>query len=141
MAALDRYHNAVVHALETDGWTITNNPLTLTVGERTLYVDVAAERLLAAEKGVQKIAIEIKTFGSPSPVTDLQEAIGKFAMYEDALQEMEPERLLYLAVPEQAYATIFQEKLGQMALKNQRIRRLLVYAIDVEEIRQWIPKL
>lgn len=55
--------------------------------------------------------------------------------------EMEPERLLYLAVPEQAYATIFQEKLGQMALKNQRIRRLLVYSIDVEEIRQWIPKL
>ena len=141
MAALDRYQNAVVHALEADGWTITNNPLTLSVGERTLYVDVAAERLLAAEKGVQKIAIEIKTFGSPSPVTDLQEAIGKFGMYEDALQELEPERLLYLAVPEQAYATIFQEKLGQMALKNQRIRRLLVYAIDVEEIRQWIPKL
>ena len=134
MAALDRYHKAVVHALELDGWTITNNPLTLSVGERTLYVDVAAERLLAAEKGRQKIAIEIKTFGSPSPVADLQEAIGKFGMYEDALHEIEPERLLYLAVPEQAYATIFQEKLGQMALKNQRIRRLLVYAIDVEEL-------
>ena len=140
MPALDRYHYAVVHALEADGWTVTDSPVTLTVDERTLFIDLGAERLLAAERGTQKIAVEIKTFGSPSPVSDLQEAIGQFGMYEDALEDIEPERILYLAIPERAYETIFSERLGQKALKK-RITHVCVYTTEPEEIIKWIPEL
>jgi hypothetical protein len=54
MPAKDRYHKAVRHALESDGWTITADPLTLRVGTRDLYVDLGAEKLLAAERGSEK---------------------------------------------------------------------------------------
>ena len=72
MPAFDRYHTQVRVALLKDGWTITDDPLTLEIEERKLYVDFGAERLLAAERGTEKIAVEIKSFRTPSPIADLE---------------------------------------------------------------------
>ncbi len=138
MPALDRYHETVRHALNKDGWTITDDPLTLELDERTLYADFGAERLLAAERGTEKIAVEIKTFRSPSPVADLEQAIGQYSLYEDILQILESERTLYLAIPEEAFTHIFSERIGQIALKN-RIKRAFVFSPAQEEIVQWLP--
>jgi len=69
MAAKDIYHDTVKKALEKDGWIITKDPLKLTVGSRSLYVDLGAEKLIAAEKENQKIAVEIKSFLNPSPIS------------------------------------------------------------------------
>jgi hypothetical protein len=49
-------------ALEKDGWTITDDPLVLRLSPRTYYVDLAAERLIAAERGGRYIAVEVKSF-------------------------------------------------------------------------------
>src|SRR2546430_4279121 len=49
-------------ALIKDGWTITDDPLSLPWGSTTLKVDLGAERLIGAEKGTQKIAVEVKSF-------------------------------------------------------------------------------
>jgi hypothetical protein len=65
MPARDSIHNNVRRALERDGWTITDGPLRLQLGKSKLYVDLGAERLLAAEKAERKIAVEIKTFAGP----------------------------------------------------------------------------
>ena len=138
MPALDRYHETVRHALNKDGWTITDDPLTLVVDDRNLYADFGAERLLGAERGVEKIAVEIKTFLSPSPVADLEQAIGQYSLYEDILQLLESERTLYLAIPEEAFTHIFSERIGQLALKN-RIKRAFVFNPVREEIVQWLP--
>jgi len=54
MPARDAYHDQVRHALERDGWTITHDPLRLKVRRRKLYVDLGAERFLAAEKRASK---------------------------------------------------------------------------------------
>lgn len=62
MPKLDVYHNLVKRALVKDNWTITHAPLYLKVGYRRLYIDLGAEQLLAAEKGMRKIAIEVKSF-------------------------------------------------------------------------------
>ncbi|MCU0570892.1 MAG: XisH family protein, partial [Oculatellaceae cyanobacterium Prado106] len=75
--AKDVYHDTVRVALEKDGWTITDDPLTLPIGERSVYVDLGAEKLLTAEKEGQKIAVEIKSFLSRSPVKDLEVALGQ----------------------------------------------------------------
>lgn len=72
MPAFDRCHETVRRALTKDGWTITDDPLTLEFGERKLYADFGAERLLGAERGTKKIAVEIKTFRCPSPIADLE---------------------------------------------------------------------
>jgi hypothetical protein len=138
MPALDRYHTAVRNALIKDGWTITDDPLTLELDDRKVFIDFGAERILAAERGVQKIAVEIKTFRSPSPVADLERAIGQYVLYEDILQIKDADRVLYLAMPENAYTEIFTERIGQLALQK-RIKYAFVFAVDEEEIVQWLP--
>ena len=59
MPATDVYHDRVKNALVKDGWTITHDPYTLSFGLKNVFVDLGAERLLAAEKGQEKIAVEI----------------------------------------------------------------------------------
>src|SRR5438552_15557541 len=132
MPALDLYHTQVRNALIKDGWTITDDPLTLEFDERKLYVDFGAERLLAAERGTEKIAVEIKAFRGPSPVADLEQTIGQYGLYEDVLRIVDPERILYLAIPEEAYNEIFSERIGQLVLQN-RIKHAFTFASDSEE--------
>ena len=103
-----------------------------------MVVDLGAEKLVAAEKEHRKIAIEIKTFGSPSPVADLQQAVGQFAMYESALKRTEPDRTLYLAVPELALTGIFAEEIG-LAMIQDHLSHLFGYSVETEEIVRWIP--
>jgi CRISPR/Cas system-associated exonuclease Cas4 (RecB family) len=62
MAAKDLFHEAVRRGLEKDQWTITDDPLELEWEEVKVKIDLAAERLIAAERGGEKIAVEIKTF-------------------------------------------------------------------------------
>jgi hypothetical protein len=57
----DLYHDHVRAALEKDGWTITDDQLKLEWREgQKVYVDFGAEKLLTAEKGLRKIAVEVK---------------------------------------------------------------------------------
>ena len=96
MPARDLYHHQVRQALVKDGWTITHDPLRLTWGRKDVYVDLGAERILAAEKGSQRIAVEIKTFLGPSDMQDLEQALGQFVLYRSVLRRREPDRELYL---------------------------------------------
>ena len=139
MPAKDLYHDTVVQALITDGWEITDDPFLLSYGGRELYVDLGAEkRTIAAQKGERKIAIEIKSFLKPSQVRDLEEAVGQYGVYQSILTEIAPERILYLAVPNRSYETIFTEKLGQLIIKSLQIK-LLVFDEEQMRILQWIP--
>jgi hypothetical protein len=75
MPAKDIFHDCVKHALIKDGWTITHDPLRIRLARgKNLFVDLGAERLLAAEKGTEKIAIEVKSFTRLSDMKDLEEA-------------------------------------------------------------------
>ena len=51
MPRFDKHHEAVKNALIKDGWTITDDPLTVEFEDVYLYADIGAERTLAAEKG------------------------------------------------------------------------------------------
>ncbi len=53
-----------------------------------------------------------------------------------ALEEDDPERVLYLAVPEKTYATFFSLKFIQTAIRRSQLR-LLVYNLDDETIVLW----
>jgi len=137
MPAKDIYHNNVRTALEKDGWTITNDPLTLEIGGRSLFVDLGAEKIFAAEKQGRKIAVEVKSFLAASPVHDLEEALGQYIVYEDILEVSEPERNIYLAVREEVYLDIFSEPIGQLLLRKKRLK-LIVFDSSKEIIVRWI---
>jgi hypothetical protein len=70
-------------------------------------IDIAAEKLIAAERDEEKIAVEIKSFISPSPISDFHTALGQFLSYRIMLENRDPDRQLYLAVPIEAYKTFF----------------------------------
>lgn len=105
--------------------------------EVTLKIDLGAERLIAAERGGEKIAVEVKSFASPSAVSEFHTALGQFLNYLIMLEENEPDRQLYLAVPLETYETFFQSRLAQIAVRRHQIS-LIVYDSILEEIWQWI---
>ena len=137
MPARNMYHDAVVQALSADGWTITHDPFVLSYGGRDMYVDLGAERVvLGAEKDKKQIAVEIQSFLNPSPVRDLQEAIGQYYVYRSVMEESEPGRKLYLAVPRRVWEGILAERLGRLVVER---LGLPVIVIDEKEARviQW----
>lgn len=92
---------------------------------------------MAASRGDEKIAVEIKSFLNPSAVTDFYAALGQFLSYRLALSNTEPDRLLYLAVPTDVYQTFFQLGFAQAAIKLYQVS-LIVYEASREEIVTWI---
>jgi XisH protein len=139
MPAKDIYHDVVKRALLKDGWTITHDPLRLIWGPQYMYVDLGAERLLAAQKTGQKIAVEIKSFTGASAVTDLERAIGQFVIYRSVLEEQEPDRVLYLAVPQNILSDVFEDPLGRLLVKK-HLAQVVGFDPAMEVIVQWIPK-
>lgn len=138
MPARDLYHDTVVTAMKADGWNITDDPFLLPYGDQDLYVDLGAERgAVAAEKEEQKIAVEIKSFVHRSVVYDLELAVGQYNIYRSVLAVTEPDRLLYLAVPERVYEGLFAGRFGQLILTSQQLR-LLVFDEQQERILKWI---
>jgi hypothetical protein len=138
MPAKNIYHDAVVNALTADGWTITHDPLTLSYGGRDLFVDLGAERqAIAAEKAGQRIAVEVQSFLSRSPVRDLQEAVGQYEVYRTVLAETEPDRTLYLAVPRPVYDALLAEVFGRLIIDRLRLR-VLIFDDEQQKVVQWI---
>jgi len=134
--AKDLFHSAVKNALIKDGWQITDDPLFLKVGGVELYIDLGAEKLIAAERNNEKIAVEIKSFINPSSLTDFHIAIGQFLNYRVALKARDPERKLFLAVPDTAYTNFFQKEFAHMVITEYHLE-IFVYDIENEEIITW----
>lgn len=107
------------------------------MGRSQVKIDLAAERLIAAERGEEKIAVEIKSFISPSPVSDFHTALGQFLNYRIMLEVKEPERELYPAIPIDTYETFFQSRFAQTAVERYQLK-LIVYNPISEEIVRWI---
>ena len=138
MPAKDIYHDTVKHALQKEGWIITHDPFPLQIGKKRLSVDLGAERLISAEKGLQRIVVEVKSFVGQSDVKDLEQALGQYILYRQILDEMGIERSLYLAVSQPTFNSVFAIELGQVLLKNQVVK-LIVFDDECEAIVQWIP--
>ena len=136
MAARDIFHRAVRNALEKDGWTITDDPLEVEIGGVEMYIDLGAERLLAAQRAGQKIAVEIKSFIGPSNISDFHTALGQFFNYRIALEEQDPNRVLYLAVPSGTYQSFFQKKFVQIVVERSYLKLIVYDPID-EVIVTW----
>jgi XisH protein len=135
--AKDKYHNLVKKALQDLGWTVTNDPFYIPTLKRKLEIDLGAERVIAAEKDNQKIAIEIKSFVGLSEIHEFYKALGQFNYYQLALEEHQIERVLYLAVPSDIYDTLFTEPLTLKAIERYNIK-IIVYNIQNENIEKWI---
>jgi hypothetical protein len=136
MARKDLIHDAVVASLKKAGWNITHDPLRLVFEDKPLAIDLGAE-LISADRGNQKIAVEIKSFINESSLSDFHVALGQYMNYRIALSKLEPERVLFLAVSEEAYDDFFNSRFAQTVMLETRMN-LIVCALKREELIQWI---
>ena len=137
MSAKDRFHEVVKTALIKEKWIITHDPLPLDFDNARIQVDLGAERLIAAERNLEKIAVEVKSFLGASTIYEFHLAIGQCFSYRIAIREQQPERQLYLAVPIFTYQEFFCRPFAQQIIKEAQIS-LIIYEPMEEVILQWI---
>jgi hypothetical protein len=135
--AKDLYHNQVKRALEKDGWEVTDDPYILESGKIKYQVDLGAEKLFGAKKGKEKILVEVKSFVGASDINEFHRAVGQYVDYLVVLEDVEPDRILFLAVPNFAWDSFFQEKAIQKSLAFIHAKVLIYNPIN-ETIEQWI---
>jgi len=142
MSRRDKYHYNVKQALENDGWEVTDDPYILRLRDeqnkdRIFPVDLGAEKLIAAQKGKEKIAIEIKTFEGSSLINDYHKALGQYMDYLAGLEVQEVFRKLYLSVSEEAYDKLMKNPLSKLSLKRFKVR-LLIVNVESNQVIRWI---
>lgn len=136
MSRRDIFHQSVRHALEKDGWVVTDDPLKIDWGGATIKIDLGAERLLAAEREGEKIAVEIKSFAGSSPISEFHTALGQFIGYRRVLRDEAPGRKLFLGVPIDAYEEFLATMYAQALIEEQDVS-LIVYHPFHEVIVKW----
>jgi hypothetical protein len=136
MPAKDNFHKSIRIALEKDGWTITHDPLSVKVDDLDFYIDLGAERVLAAQKAGQKIAVEIKSFLEASEISAFYVALGQTLTYRLALRKKFPDRVLYLAISQDIYQNFFTISFIQELIVEHQLK-LLIFNPLKEEVILW----
>lgn len=136
MTAKDVFHNTVKLALQKDGWKITHDPFYIRAGGVELYIDLGAEKLIAAQKDNQKIAVEVKSFLAASAITEFHTALGQFLNYRVALQKQEPDRILDLAITLDIFDNFFSLNFIQDVIQIYQLN-LLIFEPEQEEVIEW----
>jgi hypothetical protein len=135
--ARDIIHDAVKEALINDGWIITDDPYTIKYEDATVFADLAAEKVMAAEKAGRKIIVEIKSFVGQSAIQDFKEALGQYQTYLPFLHELGLEHKLYLAVTDVIYEQFFERPSIRLLVKWHSLS-IMVVDIGRKEIVEWI---
>ena len=136
MPAKDIHHEIVRKALENDGWSVTHDPYFVRLGKRKGYIDLGAE-MISAEKASEQIAVEIKSFTGLSDVYQFEDAVGQFLIYKLALYKKEPNRVLYLAVPNSFFEAFFDDAFFVEVLQTYQIK-LITFDENTKIIIKWI---
>src|SRR5260370_18473699 len=126
MQAGDAIYGRVKNALIKDGWTITHVPYTRILGDLRIHADFAAEKLLAAERAEKKIAVEVKSFLGPSPVRDLEVALGQYQVYLAVLEQLDPGRKLYLAIDDKTGNNVFKRPAFELIVSRYQLSIVVV---------------
>lgn len=137
--AKDIFHPNAREALENEGWKISADPLRIYISDTAyLEIDLAAESVFKAERNQEKIAVEVKSFLRKSFISAFHEAIGQYLDYKSALADSEPDRVVYLAITEDAFLhELFQGKFIQKRMREENVN-LIVFDPIQNKIVEWI---
>ncbi|MDZ4682592.1 MAG: element excision factor XisH family protein [Saprospiraceae bacterium] len=134
--ARDKFHEIVRIVLEKDGYTITHDPYPLQLTRRKLGIDLGAEKLIAAIRESEKIAVEIKSFRHDSFMYDMPEALGQYLVYQPFLHRKEAGRILFLAVPQPVYYEYFVDEDIEFLCEQSHLK-IVVFDPQTEQIVLW----
>ena len=108
----------------------------LSKSEGGLEADLGAEKIITAEKGLKKIAIEIKSFLSPSIMYAFHTAFGQYLIYLSALEIKQNERILYLAIPKEIYLRLIRREVIRKTIEKFKVK-LIIYNPQNKSIDSW----
>jgi hypothetical protein len=137
--ARDLIHDAVKQALINDQWNVTEDPFDLPImgSDKDFEVDLGAEKLLSAEKGMKKILVEVKSFLGTSILYKFHESLGQYLNYSEAIAEGEFDRTLYVGISDTVY-----EEMKKISFLERRIVqyqiKFVVVNIATKTIVKWI---
>jgi hypothetical protein len=139
--AKDIYHQIVKEALIKDGWAITNDPYLLSRNSinKPYEIDLGAEKILIAERGLEHIAVEIKSFLGSSVTYDFHAAFGQYGIYRYFLETKDPNRKLFLAITEEIYESFFID----IDIENLCVHfniSLIIFDSNHKNIVKWIER-
>jgi hypothetical protein len=139
MPAKDIFHESVKVALQKDGWTILREDWYIEVDSMGLavYIDLAAQKFIEAEKDGQRIAVEIKSFVNDSNMTAFQKALGQFLVYVKAVKTQLLEWTVYLAIPVDIYNVFFLRFKFIREMIEEYDLKLIVFNPDTKEVVLW----
>lgn len=115
---------------------VTNDPLDVRVEGATLYIDLATERVLEAQKGKEQIIVEIKSLLKKSLLESIYGALGQYIVYRDALKEVEIKRDIYLVIAAQKYERIKEVPFLIRCLEKNKVK-LIIVNIKKQKIEEW----
>ena len=135
--ARDLIHYHVRRALEKEGWQITNDPYFLRLsGKTNMELDLQAEKIIAAQKGKEKIFIEIKSFARRSILYTFYEALGQYLCYRDALKEAKINLPVFLAIPLLAHKKMKKIPFILRRIQQYKIQLIIIDTVN-EKIEVW----
>ena len=70
-------------------------------------------------------------------MTDFYGALGQFLSYRLVLRTIEPDRILFLAIPLDAYEDFFQSTFAQLAINEYQLK-LIIYDSEQGGLTKWI---
>lgn len=107
------------------------------VDDERWEIDLGAEKILAAERNGEKIAVEVKSFLGRSRAYEFHRAFGQYMIYFDALLEIESDRVLYLAVPVDVYEVFLSRPFYQKLIARRGLKLIVFDPIQII-IVEWI---
>ena len=134
--AKDLYHEHVKQALIKDGWVISSDPYIIETKDVDYEVDLGAEKMIAAEKGKEKIAVEVKSFVASSFVYEFHRVLGQFLNYSIGIDDFEGDRILFVAVPVKTYEESFHLSFVKKAIRRVKMK-ILVFDPATKSIVLW----
>ena len=136
--ARDIFHNIVKEALIKEGWQITDDPLVLlSKKDGGIETDLGAEKIIIAEKGLTKIAVEVKSFLNPSPINDFHGALGQYMTYLDVMEMKQIDRIMYLAMPFDIYTFLTTKTYFLYIIEKHKVKFIL-FEPATKTIEEWI---
>lgn len=135
--AKDKLHDLVEIALAKDSWS-NIQPLTLDYAGTDLNLDIVADKLIGAEQGNLRIAVEVKSFSNPSVTYDFHQAVSQYLHYRMALNYLGIERIPYLAIPESIYTNYLTQPFFQDSLTLHQVNLVTIDPLRQETVR-WSP--
>jgi hypothetical protein len=137
--AKDIFHNIVIESLKADGWEITHDTYKLMTEllKDALSVDIGAEKLIVATREKEKIAVKVKSFLGDSLIYDFHGALGQLLVYQVNIELQEPDRKLYLAIPEATFEKMSQQRIFDVVAERFEVN-FLIYNPEQKQILKWI---